>query len=100
AIMTWNNELTQNGIPSNMIFTLQLLNRQQRIMSRVSKILWGTNRYVGCAANVCAGFYFISCMYRAPVNIVGQNIYTIGAVCGACLAGPSNCNAAIGLCSW
>ncbi|VDM52752.1 unnamed protein product [Angiostrongylus costaricensis] len=100
AISTFTSELTSNGIPSNMAFSANVNQRQHRTVTRVSKVIWGTNRYVGCATQLCRGFYFTSCMYRNPVNVVGSNIYSIGAVCSACPAGPNNCNTAIGLCSW
>ncbi|KAE9413624.1 hypothetical protein Angca_006179, partial [Angiostrongylus cantonensis] len=100
AIVMFTNELAANGIPSNMILTPQVVQRTQRTVTRVTKVLWGSNRFVGCATVLCRGFYFTSCMYRNPVNVVGQSIYTIGAVCSTCPTGPHNCNPAIGLCSY
>ncbi|KAJ1363920.1 hypothetical protein KIN20_023983 [Parelaphostrongylus tenuis] len=99
AIGMFTNELGGNGIPSNMLFTPHVAQRTQRTVTRVSKVLWGTNRYVGCATHLCSGFYFTSCMYRDPVNVVGASIYTIGAVCSACPMG-SSCNGDVGLCSY
>ncbi|KAJ1363974.1 hypothetical protein KIN20_023948 [Parelaphostrongylus tenuis] len=123
AIANFIFELRGNGIPSNMILTPQVFNRRSRTVTRVSKVctildsvcslisfglqrtsplqvLWGSNRFVGCATQLCGSFYFTSCMYRNPVNVVGQSIYNIGAVCSACPTGPNNCNLAIGLCSY
>ncbi|VDM55337.1 unnamed protein product [Angiostrongylus costaricensis] len=100
AIVMFTNELAANGIPSNMILTPQVVQRTQRTVTRVTKVLWGSNRFVGCATVLCRGFYFSSCMYRNPVNVVGQSIYTIGAVCSTCPTGPNNCNPDIGLCSY
>ncbi|VDM55394.1 unnamed protein product [Angiostrongylus costaricensis] len=100
AIVTFTNELGGNGIPSNMLLTPHVLQRTQRTVTRVSKVLWGSNRFMGCATVPCNGFYFTSCMYRDPVNIVGAPIYSIGAVCSACPTGPNNCDGAVGLCSY
>ncbi|KAJ1369408.1 hypothetical protein KIN20_030852 [Parelaphostrongylus tenuis] len=66
AIATFNKELTMNGIPSNMIYTRELRNRRRRTVNRVTKVIWGSNQYVGCATQACCGFYFTSCMYREP----------------------------------
>ncbi|KJH53705.1 SCP-like protein [Dictyocaulus viviparus] len=100
AIQTWQNELENNGVPSNMIYTQAMATRTQKIITNVTKIIWGNNRYVGCATIRCSGFYFTSCMYKNPVNDIGSSIYRIGAVCAACLNGVNNCNGNIGLCSW
>uniref|UniRef100_A0A0K0D7Y6 SCP domain-containing protein n=1 Tax=Angiostrongylus cantonensis TaxID=6313 RepID=A0A0K0D7Y6_ANGCA len=100
AIATFTNELGGNGIPSNMLLTPHVLQRTQRTVTRVSKVLWGSNRFMGCATVLCNGFYFTSCMYRDPVNVVGTSIYPIGAVCSACPTGPNNCDGAVGLCSY
>ncbi|KJH53633.1 SCP-like protein [Dictyocaulus viviparus] len=100
AIQTWENELENNGIPSNMVYSQGLASRTQKIVTNVTKIIWGNNRYVGCATIRCSGFYFTSCMYKNPVNDVGSSIYQIGAVCSACLDGVNNCNGDIALCSW
>ncbi|KAJ1356741.1 hypothetical protein KIN20_014494 [Parelaphostrongylus tenuis] len=66
AVETWSSELELNGIPANMKFTYSLSKRRQRSVLRVTKIIWGNNRNVGCATRSCDGFYFISCMYRRP----------------------------------
>uniref|UniRef100_A0A0K0D7I7 SCP domain-containing protein n=1 Tax=Angiostrongylus cantonensis TaxID=6313 RepID=A0A0K0D7I7_ANGCA len=66
AVAMWNKELEANGVPSNLLLTPQILRRQQRTVTNVAKILWGTNKYVGCATQLCNGFYFTSCMYREP----------------------------------
>ncbi|KAJ1352377.1 hypothetical protein KIN20_008702 [Parelaphostrongylus tenuis] len=39
AIATFNRELTMNGIPSNMIYTSNVSQRQQRAVNRVAKEL-------------------------------------------------------------
>ncbi|VDM60270.1 unnamed protein product [Angiostrongylus costaricensis] len=65
------------------------------------QVLWGSNRHVGCATQLCNGFYFTS--YVSPcfrVNVVGASIYPIGAVCSACPTGSNNCDGAVGLCSY
>ncbi|KAJ1364834.1 hypothetical protein KIN20_025013 [Parelaphostrongylus tenuis] len=100
AIASFTSELGTNGIPSNMVITPQVVQRTQRTVTRATKVLWASNRYVACATHLCSGFYFTSCMYKDPVNVVGQNVYPIGPVCGACPTGPNNCNLAIGLCSY
>uniref|UniRef100_A0A0K0DDB4 SCP domain-containing protein n=1 Tax=Angiostrongylus cantonensis TaxID=6313 RepID=A0A0K0DDB4_ANGCA len=66
AVATWSSELETNGIPSDMIFTYPVSQRRQKMVLRVTKIIWGTNRNVGCATRNCDGFYFTSCMYREP----------------------------------
>ncbi|KAJ1366837.1 hypothetical protein KIN20_027614 [Parelaphostrongylus tenuis] len=66
AIATFTGELSANGIPSNMILTPQVLQRTHRTVTRVAKVLWNSNRFVGCATVLCSGFYFTSCMYREP----------------------------------
>ncbi|KAJ1350693.1 hypothetical protein KIN20_006554 [Parelaphostrongylus tenuis] len=66
AIATFTGELGANGIPSNMILTPQVLRRTHRTVTRVAKVLWNSNRFVGCATVLCSGFYFTSCMYREP----------------------------------
>ncbi|VDM52751.1 unnamed protein product [Angiostrongylus costaricensis] len=66
AVAMWNKELEANGIPSNLLLTPQIFQRQQKTVTNVAKILWGTNKYVGCATQLCSGFYFTSCMYRKP----------------------------------
>ncbi|KAE9413631.1 hypothetical protein Angca_009232, partial [Angiostrongylus cantonensis] len=99
AVATWSSELETNGIPSDMIFTYPVSQRRQKMVLRVTKIIWGTNRNVGCATRNCDGFYFTSCMYREPVNVVGQRIYTIGATCSSCPGVHKNCDPSAGLCS-
>ncbi|VDM55423.1 unnamed protein product [Angiostrongylus costaricensis] len=96
AIATFTRELTVNGIASNMVLTPQIFHRTTRT---VTKVLWASNRFLACATHLCRGFYFTSCIYRNPVNVIGQSIYPIGAVCSTCPTGPKNCNPAIGLCS-
>ncbi|KJH48918.1 SCP-like protein [Dictyocaulus viviparus] len=100
AISTWTQELEANGIPSNMIFINELDKRLKKVVTNVTKIIWGSSRTVGCATQLCNGFYLTSCLYRKPVNVIGQNIYNIGAVCSTCPAGVNNCDGNVGLCSW
>uniref|UniRef100_A0A0K0DLH8 SCP domain-containing protein n=1 Tax=Angiostrongylus cantonensis TaxID=6313 RepID=A0A0K0DLH8_ANGCA len=99
AITTWSSELETNGIPSDMILTYPVSQRRQRMVLRVTKIIWGTNRHVGCATKRCDGFYFTSCMYQEPINVIGEKIYTIGPACGSCPFVPRSCNPSVGLCS-
>uniref|UniRef100_A0A0K0DPX3 SCP domain-containing protein n=1 Tax=Angiostrongylus cantonensis TaxID=6313 RepID=A0A0K0DPX3_ANGCA len=35
-------------------------------LGALQNILWGANKYVACATQMCNGFYFTSCMYREP----------------------------------
>uniref|UniRef100_A0A0K0D6E9 SCP domain-containing protein n=1 Tax=Angiostrongylus cantonensis TaxID=6313 RepID=A0A0K0D6E9_ANGCA len=100
AIASFTSELETNGIPSNMVLTPEVFQRTQKAVTSVSKVLWASNRYVACATRLCSGFYFTSCMYKDPVNVIGQSIYPIGLVCSSCPTGPNNCNPAIGLCSY
>ncbi|KAE9413625.1 hypothetical protein Angca_006180 [Angiostrongylus cantonensis] len=99
AFVTWTSELRKNGIPWDMIFTYKLSQRRYKSVVRVTKIIWGNNRHVGCATYKCRGFYFTSCMYRKPVNVIGEAIYKIGEVCSSCPGGWKKCNKAVGLCS-
>ncbi|VDP59870.1 unnamed protein product [Heligmosomoides polygyrus] len=99
AIDTWSGELYSYGAPSNVIYTQQMHNKLER--RRFTKMIWGASREVGCATHVCQGSYYNTiCLYRSFVNTIGANIYPIGPICGACPAGPNNCNTAVGLCSW
>uniref|UniRef100_A0A0K0D4A8 SCP domain-containing protein n=1 Tax=Angiostrongylus cantonensis TaxID=6313 RepID=A0A0K0D4A8_ANGCA len=100
AIASFTSELGTNGIPSNMVLSPEVLERTEKTVTKTTKVLWASNRYVACATRLCTGFYFTSCMYKDPVNMVGQSIYPIGAVCSSCPTGPNNCNPAIGLCSY
>ncbi|KAJ1362827.1 hypothetical protein KIN20_022513 [Parelaphostrongylus tenuis] len=36
------------------------------LLGAIQNVLWGSNRFVGCATVLCRGFYFTSCMYRDP----------------------------------
>ncbi|WKY09699.1 hypothetical protein Q1695_002227 [Nippostrongylus brasiliensis] len=82
AIKSWTGMLASHGLPSNMIYSRLLARRDAAKI--LSKMLWGTNRHVGCATVKCKRFYFTSCMYRDHTNTIGQRIYPVAAVCSLC----------------
>ncbi|EYB83434.1 hypothetical protein Y032_0335g2859 [Ancylostoma ceylanicum] len=106
ALTRWWGQLARNGVPSNMIFSEAVRNRQTGIVTKFTKVraatigtqfhsiviilsqmAWWDNINLGCAVRNCNSFYFTSCMYGPGGNIVGSSIYTIGAVCSGCPAG-------------
>ncbi|KAL6733915.1 hypothetical protein Aduo_004515 [Ancylostoma duodenale] len=98
AMSRWWGQLSRNGVPSNMFFSDALRHRQPpHTVTRFTKMAWHNNVRLGCAVKKCSGFYFVVCQYGPGGNIVGQNIYDIGAVCSKCPSG-TRCDAPMGLC--
>ncbi|KAK6024012.1 SCP-like protein, partial [Ostertagia ostertagi] len=100
AISKWQTQLAYNGLPQDMIFRRYMRQAKTRIVRKMTKMIWARNQQVGCAANYCGSFYFISCMYQDFVNTIDESIYTPGVACDACPAGKDKCLAASGLCPW
>ncbi|WKY12387.1 hypothetical protein Q1695_003737 [Nippostrongylus brasiliensis] len=98
AIATWQFEMTRRGLPSNVIYNRAVYDDPPWNNARkVSKMIWATNRWVGCATMRCHGFFMTSCLYSNIVNRRHAKIYPIGAVCSACPHG--NCDKSVGLCA-
>ncbi|EYC05766.1 hypothetical protein Y032_0080g1347 [Ancylostoma ceylanicum] len=94
----WWGQLARNGVPSNMLFSSAVRHRQPpNTVTRFTKMAWHNNVRLGCAVKKCSGFYFVVCQYGPGGNVVGENIYNIGATCSNCPSGTT-CDATVGLC--
>ncbi|VDM73390.1 unnamed protein product [Strongylus vulgaris] len=95
AMYTWSSQLTNRGVPSNMIYSREVADRPiSNGVSAFTKMAWSSNTQLGCAVNDCGSFFFTSCIYGpGGGNNIGQSIYPIGAVCSQCTA-----NCTDGLC--
>lgn len=86
AMAEWWDELSRNGMRSDMLFDKATRTRTNGTVTRFTKMAWWSNKSLGCAIQQCRKFYSVVCMYSPGGNNVDNRVYNVGAVCSGCAA--------------
>ncbi|EPB76064.1 SCP-like protein [Ancylostoma ceylanicum] len=96
ATESWWSQVSAAVIKSDVKFDRSL--RDKAVDQRgFTQMAWAKSVKIGCAIQTCDQSSFVVCRYSPGGNILNEQIYQPGQVCGGCMA---SCNITQGLCSF
>ncbi|CAJ0588204.1 unnamed protein product [Cylicocyclus nassatus] len=95
AIESWWSQCLYESIRTDLKFVADFKNKVID-QTGFTQMAWGKSVKLGCAVRTCHTSTFVVCRYSPAGNILNENIYSGGQVCGGCVAA---CNRTEGLCN-